>query len=146
MIRIEITETLFASPGPVLVGTVLLDDKLELTCEAAKPDVSFDWLTEELSFPNIETGQRITFDSDPIRWARLLPAMLRNPQLMAQIIEDTFEPKNPFPAAVRVPAVVKESIPFGEQLRLAVAAGHLDASVLDAAVEAGVLEEQAKTS
>lgn len=146
MISIEITETLFESPGPVLVGTVLLDDKLELTCEAAKPDISFDWLTEELSFPDIETGQRITFDSDPIRWARLLPAMLRNPQLMAEIIEDTFEPKNPLPAAVRAPAAVKESIPFVEQLRRAVAAGHLDVSVLAAAAEAGVLEEPAKTS
>lgn len=129
MIRIEITETTVGSAGPALAGTVLLDDELELTWETTTPGTSFGWLTQELTFPDATSDRAITFESDPIRWARLLPAMLRNPALLAEIVEDTFEP----PMAPLKPAPAHEptdkATPFDELLRAAAADGRLNPAV-----------------
>lgn len=78
-----------ASPGPggyVTVASLVLDDCLQLELSGPQAETM---RPESWSLP-LETGERLTRDSNPIMWMRSLPMILRTPYLVPETVADTF--------------------------------------------------------
>ncbi|MGO3089962.1 MAG: hypothetical protein ACTII7_09780 [Galactobacter sp.] len=78
------------TPGiaePQLAGYINLDDDNQLIL-SPEDGFDFDWIPDEVGLTLAE-GNRVTAQSDLVRWVRLLPAMLRNYTLYAATTEDT---------------------------------------------------------
>jgi hypothetical protein len=44
--------------------------------------------TRDIEVLDVATGQSVTFDADPERWARNLPQALRNGDLVCEVFDD----------------------------------------------------------
>lgn len=141
MIRAEITQAGDAGAADELVAGVLLDDELKLTVEPAHEGLQLEWIRQLVLPAASQPGGLLSLEADPIAWTRALPKLLHDPRLMAEIVEDDFEPAPPVGDSTIDP---DPNQPFSEVLQGAVDAGALHPAV--ASLNEGVEAAQSDVS